>query len=116
VRSREPGALRNPIILKGDVAEPINPPSVCLFHTPLPYCSSFDRCRIEEAGAAEQRRTVRGRGRVSRSAATTPGPFGLHVSGAAVSGDKLQGPWIAASSTDADYGNYRRSLRKESCS
>ena len=42
----EPGAHRNPIILKGDVPSPINPPSGCRFHTRCPYV--FDRCRTEE--------------------------------------------------------------------
>jgi peptide/nickel transport system ATP-binding protein len=42
----EPGALRNPIILGGDVPSPINPPSGCRFHTRCPYV--FDRCRTEE--------------------------------------------------------------------
>src|SRR5206468_9465227 len=42
----EPGAARNPIILKGDVPSPINPPSGCRFHTRCPFV--FDRCRTEE--------------------------------------------------------------------
>lgn len=42
----EPGAQRNPIILKGDVPSPINPPRGCRFHTRCPYV--FDRCRTEE--------------------------------------------------------------------
>ncbi|MEY9884074.1 ABC transporter ATP-binding protein [Bradyrhizobium sp. USDA 329] len=42
----EPGAQRNPIILKGDVPSPINPPNGCRFHTRCPYV--FDRCRTEE--------------------------------------------------------------------
>jgi peptide/nickel transport system ATP-binding protein len=42
----EPGAIRNPIILKGDVPSPINPPSGCRFHTRCPMV--FDRCRSEE--------------------------------------------------------------------
>ena len=42
----EPGAQRNPIILRGDVPSPINPPSGCRFHTRCPYV--FDRCRTEE--------------------------------------------------------------------
>jgi len=42
----EPGAQRNPIILKGDVPSPINPPSGCRFHTRCPFV--FDRCRTEE--------------------------------------------------------------------
>jgi len=42
----EPGAARNPIILKGDVPSPINPPSGCRFHTRCPYV--FDRCKTEE--------------------------------------------------------------------
>lgn len=42
----EPGAQRNPIILKGDVPSPINPPKGCRFHTRCPFV--FDRCRTEE--------------------------------------------------------------------
>jgi peptide/nickel transport system ATP-binding protein len=46
VPAPEPGAARAPIILKGDVPSPINPPSGCRFHTRCPYV--FDRCRAEE--------------------------------------------------------------------
>jgi peptide/nickel transport system ATP-binding protein len=42
----EPGAARTPMILKGDVPSPINPPAGCRFHTRCPYV--FDRCRTEE--------------------------------------------------------------------
>jgi oligopeptide/dipeptide ABC transporter ATP-binding protein len=42
----EPGAARTPMILKGDVPSPINPPSGCHFHTRCPFV--FDRCRTEE--------------------------------------------------------------------
>jgi peptide/nickel transport system ATP-binding protein len=42
----EPGAVRSPMILKGDVPSPINPPSGCRFHTRCPFV--FDRCRTEE--------------------------------------------------------------------
>ena len=42
----DPGATRDRIILTGDVPSPINPPSVCRFHTRCPYV--FDRCRSEE--------------------------------------------------------------------
>jgi peptide/nickel transport system ATP-binding protein len=42
----DPTARRNPMILKGDVPSPINPPSGCRFHTRCPFV--FDRCRTEE--------------------------------------------------------------------
>jgi peptide/nickel transport system ATP-binding protein len=42
----DPGAHRKPMILKGDVPSPINPPSGCRFHTRCPFV--FDRCRTEE--------------------------------------------------------------------
>ena len=42
----DPAAHRNPMILKGDVPSPINPPSGCRFHTRCPFV--FDRCRTEE--------------------------------------------------------------------
>jgi peptide/nickel transport system ATP-binding protein len=42
----EPGAARTPMILKGDVPSPINPPGGCRFHTRCPFV--FDRCRTEE--------------------------------------------------------------------
>jgi peptide/nickel transport system ATP-binding protein len=42
----DPTARRTPIILKGDVPSPINPPRGCRFHTRCPYV--FDRCRSEE--------------------------------------------------------------------
>jgi len=42
----EPGAARNPMILKGDVPSPINPPRGCRFHTRCPF--AFDRCRTDE--------------------------------------------------------------------
>jgi peptide/nickel transport system ATP-binding protein len=41
-----PDAARNPMILKGDVPSPIDPPSGCRFHTRCPYV--FDRCRTDE--------------------------------------------------------------------
>ena len=42
----EPGAVRAPMILRGDVPSPINPPRGCRFHTRCPFV--FDRCRSEE--------------------------------------------------------------------
>jgi peptide/nickel transport system ATP-binding protein len=42
----QPGAARTPMILKGDVPSPINPPKGCRFHTRCPFV--FDRCRTEE--------------------------------------------------------------------
>ena len=42
----EPGVARTPIILKGDVPSPINPPKGCRFHTRCPFV--FDRCRTDE--------------------------------------------------------------------
>ncbi|WP_407157148.1 ABC transporter ATP-binding protein [Bradyrhizobium sp. STM 3557] len=42
----EPGASRKPMILKGDVPSPVNPPRGCRFHTRCPLV--FDRCRAEE--------------------------------------------------------------------
>ncbi len=51
----DPAVRRTPLILKGDVPSPINPPRGCRFHTRCPYV--FDRCRIEEP---ELRQNVEG--------------------------------------------------------
>jgi peptide/nickel transport system ATP-binding protein len=51
----DPTVRRTPLILKGDVPSPINPPSGCRFHTRCPYV--FDRCRVEEP---ELRQSVEG--------------------------------------------------------
>ncbi|MGA2055654.1 MAG: oligopeptide/dipeptide ABC transporter ATP-binding protein [Bradyrhizobium sp.] len=42
----DPTVRRTPLLLKGDVPSPINPPSGCRFHTRCPFV--FDRCRTEE--------------------------------------------------------------------
>jgi oligopeptide/dipeptide ABC transporter ATP-binding protein len=47
----DPRAIKEKIILKGDVASPINPPSGCRFHTRCPYV--MDRCRSEEPALQE---------------------------------------------------------------
>ena len=47
----DPRAVKEKIILKGDAASPINPPSGCRFHTRCPYV--MDRCRSEEPALQE---------------------------------------------------------------
>jgi oligopeptide/dipeptide ABC transporter ATP-binding protein len=47
----DPRVVKEKIILKGDVASPINPPSGCRFHTRCPYV--MDRCRSEDPALQE---------------------------------------------------------------
>jgi len=42
----DPRAVKDKIILAGDVASPINPPPGCRFHTRCPYV--VDRCRVDD--------------------------------------------------------------------
>jgi peptide/nickel transport system ATP-binding protein/oligopeptide transport system ATP-binding protein len=47
----DPRAIKKKIIIKGDVASPINPPSGCRFHTRCPHV--MDRCRVEDPALQE---------------------------------------------------------------
>ena len=48
----DPCVIKEKMILKGDVASPINPPSGCRFHTRCPHV--MDRCRSEDPALQEK--------------------------------------------------------------